>query len=248
MSKKTLYELIDSGASIDEIKAAIASGADVNCNGFAGATPLHVAAKATLYSKEDVDKYETIIRVLIEAGADVNASDGGATPLFYVQTEEEVKLMLAAGADVNYKGYRGDTPLHYIVERDAFSDTDNSVVCALIAGGADVNARNEDGETPLHKAVGDVDIDEVGLEDVIRALIDGGADVNAEDNNGRTPLWIVKYIGLSHNYDDFQETIQVLIDLLLQAGANDCEVDREDDDDDWDSDDDSEEGTEDEEE
>jgi predicted component of type VI protein secretion system len=55
------------------------------------------------------------IRMLIEAGADVNARDGmGQTPLMFAtrnSTPEVVTLLIEAGADVNARASSGRTPL-----------------------------------------------------------------------------------------------------------------------------------------
>ena len=73
--------------------------------GFGG--DLHEAAK-----KKDVEA----VKVLLKAGADVNARDkDGGTPLYaavFWGHVELVKLLLEAGANVNAKGIGGDTPLH----------------------------------------------------------------------------------------------------------------------------------------
>lgn len=74
--------------------------------------PLHIACW---------QKYETIVRVLIQAGADVNSrGDFGATPLHYAVFEGDeystpiVKALLSAGADPNLVDNRASaTPLKW---------------------------------------------------------------------------------------------------------------------------------------
>ena len=61
---------------------------------------------------------------------------------------EAVKQHLAAGADVNAKGYRERTPLHY-----AAHGGQKEIAELLIAAGADVNAKDDDGTTPLDWAI-----------------------------------------------------------------------------------------------
>ncbi len=78
----------------------------------------------------------------------------------------KIKRLIEAGADVNTKGYEGDTPLHYAVRRRNIA-----LVELLISAGADVNAKNFWGSVPLRMAVvmGDVPI--------AKLLISAGADV-----------------------------------------------------------------------
>ncbi len=54
------------------------------------------------------------------------------------------KVLLAAGADVNAKDYRGSTPLH-----SAAHGGDPQTVEILLASDADIHARDEDNRTPL---------------------------------------------------------------------------------------------------
>jgi cytohesin len=90
---------------------------------------------------------------------------------------EAVKQHLAAGADVNAKGFEGWTPLYDAAERGR-----KEIVELLLAKGANVNAKIEDGRTPLHRAARE------GHKEVAELLITKGADVNAKDNFGTTPL------------------------------------------------------------
>jgi ankyrin repeat protein len=107
------------------------------------------------------------VRLLIEAGSDVNAADSyqEETALMWAAAEghaDVIKTLLAAGADPNRKGRittiaerkhadhpsGGFTALMFAV-RNGHSDA----VKALIAGGADTSATNGDGATALIVAV-----------------------------------------------------------------------------------------------
>ena len=99
--------------------------------------------------------------------------------------EAVVKMLIAAGADVNHKRNGGWTPLWW-----AAANRHEAVVKVLIAAGADVNkADNADvnkadnyGETPLWYAAIH------GHDAVVKVLIAAGADVNKADKYGETPL------------------------------------------------------------
>ena len=98
-----------------------------------------------------------IVRKLITAGADVNATDqGGLSPLYYAANEknpEIIKLLLTADADVNIKTPSGNTPLHIVLMATDYStvyphETRGEIIEALLARGADVTIANEDKKTP----------------------------------------------------------------------------------------------------
>jgi ankyrin repeat protein len=101
-----------------------------------------------------------------------------------------VKLLLEAGADVNavyehgrttslHRGQRRATPLHWAVSKGPID-----MVKLLLEAGADVNVTNVYGDTPLHMAAS-----ESGLEavEITKLLIQKGADVNAKNNHSKTP-------------------------------------------------------------
>ena len=130
-------------------------------------------------------RYE-IVRLLINAGADVNKraqwwdtteTDGITTPINLLCNDElrwpqfddgtmkngndddyieVLKLLINAGADVNAKdntgtyfpdGAAGSAPLHKLA--DGWEDIYNLAV-ELINAGADVNITDDEGNTPLH--------------------------------------------------------------------------------------------------
>lgn len=106
-------------------------------------TPLHRAAERG---------HTEAARVLLAAGADLNATDKiGGTPLRYAADgghAEVVGLLLASGAQVNVSDGYGETPLH-IAARRGYKD----IVSLLVANGAQVNLRDRSGTTPLRTAV-----------------------------------------------------------------------------------------------
>ena len=85
------------------------------------------------------------VRLLAEAGANVNARDNdGNTPLhetFLTDVEEE---LLKLGANVNARNNDGETPI--------FTTVDNDAIPLFIEHGADLSIRDNKGETVVEAA------------------------------------------------------------------------------------------------
>lgn len=86
--------------------------------------------------------------------------------------------LLEAGADPNFVGAGGVTPLHAA----ALSPAGAPVIGLLLRRGANPNARDGEGETPLHYAA------EACNAEAVKTLLMLGADPRAEDRYGKTPL------------------------------------------------------------
>lgn len=139
-----------------------------------------------------------IVQLLLGFGAE----PGGGEPLLIrARTPQLIRLLLAAGAQVNATT---DTPafvstaLHRHARRGK-----TACVQALLAAGADTEARNIHGMTALHLAVAR------GNMECVRALLAAGADINARDHHGNTPLMTA-----------FSHRRLPLFRELLHAGAN----------------------------
>jgi ankyrin repeat protein len=175
-----------------------------------GPAPLHAFGpdRYTVFDSRKEDVAECI-RLLIDAGADVNATMDSyyehsglqMTPLHLaVQRKEDLfggswgsmdeseetlaEILLSVGADPNAKSKRGNTPLH-------LANTEKpGVVELLIQHGADVNAANARGRTPLLEMINRLPHDsserlKPNIK-VLEMLLDCGADVNVTDDNGGT--------------------------------------------------------------
>ncbi|KAF3056934.1 Serine/threonine-protein phosphatase 6 regulatory ankyrin repeat subunit B [Trichoderma lentiforme] len=139
---RTPLDLAVSGKHRDVIRLLLESGADPNVSDSDRWTPLHIAAESGLHeifedllrSGGDVYartilketalhlavKFPNIVRLLIDASADLNAKDyNEATPLHLAVRADSIttiKLLLRAGADLDAVDENDKTPLHYAID------------------------------------------------------------------------------------------------------------------------------------
>jgi ankyrin repeat protein len=91
---------------------------------------------------------------------------------------DTVRVLLAAGADINSRDYLGSSPLSFAVSRNR-----TETVGVLLNAGAKTNFHHtETGQTALIDAV------VRGNIDIVRLLLEKGANVNEQDKEGRKPV------------------------------------------------------------
>jgi ankyrin repeat protein len=112
--------------------------------------------------------------------------------------EQVVRLLLDAGADINF-----DTPIHGSALNMAVSSEEVSIVSLLLKNGADVEAIWCNGGTPLIMAASK------GHTEIVKLLLSRGATLSATDSYGWTPLISAAAKGRT-------ETVK----LLLENGAD----------------------------
>ena len=174
-------------------------------------------------NKDDADEHGTTavmyaamnghpvcLRLLLEAGADVNKKNGSeSTPMdnsamIVAAGNGEadcLRLLLDAGADKEAANVVGETPLHFAA---GFGHT--ACVKMLLEAGADKNTVDAKGGSPMMGAAAQ------GFADCLRVLLEAGADVNKLDADGISAL----HAAAKHGKAD-------CLRLLLEAGA---EIDR----------------------
>jgi ankyrin repeat protein len=113
-------------ASVDDVAAMLAKGADPNRRGKYGSTPLEQAA---------ANGHTDIALLLLNAGADPsNRSDDHSTPLYWSAAKGHlaiVRLLLDRGADPNAYRDHDQSPLFH-----AISEGHHEVVKLLLMSGA----------------------------------------------------------------------------------------------------------------
>ena len=187
---------------LENVKALIAAGANVDGVNVNGETPLLIAVQ-----RNDVE----LVKLLLAAHASVNIkSKNGTTPLTTVRPDSTrtdpqiLSLLIAAGGAVNEVNQNGETPLMVAVSKQHNS----TIVKALLEKGAgsSINARNKSGKTALMYAATYSD------GEVVQTLLAAGANVNDTDATGRTVLM--------HATGSSSSSKLEIVRLLISTGAN----------------------------
>ena len=176
---------------LKRIQSYLDAGTNPDLRDARGSTPLmHAAAIGSIDA----------MRLLIKAGADVNAKNGLDTSVLVwgALDKQKAKLLLDAGAKVNAATKLGRTPLLMAAGRPGSAET----VRLMLAKGADTTAADVRGNTALLEAA------RVNDMEMIRLLAEKKVDINAGDFAGITAL------GHAASHSNLEA-----IQLLLRKGA-----------------------------
>ena len=171
-------------ADINEIRAAIEAGADVNERSEYGCTPMWYAAHCGYQAD--------VVKLLIDHGADIHKGNPLVWKVIFRDTES-VRVLIEAGADVNNAdNYMVEEPpiaasCTLDAEFDGEIPDSTEITRMLIAAGADIEARDYQEYTALLRAL------EHGYEESANMLLDAGANIHVRDENGNTPLLHAAY-------------------------------------------------------
>lgn len=201
----------DASDVAEVINLLLDAGADPNVTEY-GLTPLDYARHhLSFFCTQALERLEKVTKPVnpIE-----RTSFENFMKLLVYGTEQEIEEAIKAGADVNARDKKGNTPMRQILMCRSTVD----FLQILLAAGADINEKGgEANESLLMMALSywpDPSPNSLpeGAEcdyDIIKFLIESGADVNARDDNGRTALMVA---ALRRDPE--------VVRLLLEAGAD----------------------------
>ena len=178
----------------DDVKSLLTSGTPPDVGNNRIGTPLYWAAE---------HGHREIAQLLIDAGADVNATTfNGRTPLHVAATRPVAELLIVQRANIEAMDAQGNTPLMAQIESAEMASL-------LLINGASPLNMNSTGVMALHLATGNPSL--------TKDLLDRGAPLNAREGRGRTALhFAIEKSNLP--------TIEILLmqgaDLSIEDGAN----------------------------
>ena len=200
MNKTDIFKAIEEH-DLNRVMEIISQGFNVNIHTEGGAflTPL-------LDAIDEIDYGGSIemVRLLIQAGADVNAWDlyQASNPLIkamWGEHDDVVRLLLEVGADPNVKDKEGDSLLRCYVERE------NVDMVKLLLNCGAKKTINEAGGLGGMNALG-IAVSKLNIP-IIKILLDAGANPELADNDYRKPI-----DRLPRDIDtDIREKIQALL-------------------------------------
>ncbi|WP_257459758.1 ankyrin repeat domain-containing protein [Archangium lipolyticum] len=174
-----LFEAIET-YDLARLAALLDGGADPNAVKADGPRwlPLHAAVNEL----EDGGPIEALI-LLLRHGAHVDGldADRDATPLLlalFRKQPEAARILLAAGADPNFRGGEGDSPLRVCVEQGALEMAALLLRCGATQSLDDAGGMS--GMTALGRAASRLDIP------MIELLLGAGADPEVLDTDRQT--------------------------------------------------------------
>ncbi|MCA9108751.1 MAG: ankyrin repeat domain-containing protein [Planctomycetaceae bacterium] len=152
----------------DGVRGELAKGVSVDTRDELNFTPLAYAAGSP-------DANEEMIRLLIDAGADVNAivDHSRKCPLGLAVCSgalEKAQVLSDSSADINFVSPQGYTVLIDVVHSLHDDETLVQIVEYLVSNGAEIDCESDYGESPLSVT------SHLGRFDAVTYLLDAGAD------------------------------------------------------------------------
>lgn len=176
------------------VEALLERGADPNLRNHEGLTPLR-----SIHYEDDFKK----VRVLVAAGADINARDKSGAPLLFKPAHsirsrsqedayDDTKTLVKHGADVLARDFDGRTFLHAAIKDHELSMSRLEFITSL---GLDVHATDYHGNGLLHELALHRKNHDQGCGTSTTAfwkrLVGLGLDLDLKDHAGRTPLHVL---------------------------------------------------------
>jgi ankyrin repeat protein len=172
-------------------QTALLSGATAE-NGFAAADKDRIHSQVP----DDLIHRDEVVRLLLDAGADVNARGGAGKSALFSSDDEIIEEILRHDPDLEVRDDTGATAL--------IESASESIVELLLEAGANVNAEDKDGKTALIQAA------EQNYIEKLQILVQApDIQLDHRDRAGETALAAAKRTG-------HKECLQVLIEADAQ--------------------------------
>ncbi len=175
LQKQLIIALWDAvkSESLDGVKAAMMSGADINQRDSIGYTPL---MRAAVNGSEDIVKY------LCQNNAQLNVQslyneDTALSVAAHYNRPSCIKILIESGADINQTDCNGWTPLMHAVKNGS-----EEIVILLCENNANLNIQNCTHYTAVTLAA------RYNKPSCLEVLIKAGADVFLKTSSGKTGL------------------------------------------------------------
>ncbi len=211
-NRHSLFIAVESG-QVDAVRKLIALGADV------GKDVLSNSNKSPMMHWIDEKHYAEILTQLVEAGANINATDANHQTALHRACDytrrDKILPLLQMGAEVNGINKSGQRPIDELVDNYSYRNEDMpEVIDALLRAGADpgISPSPLVQRAPLHVAV------DAGHVQSTRLLLQKGAQVDVSERSSleHTPLHLAAENG--H---------RAAGELLIAHGANALKTDTE---------------------
>ena len=193
--------LVDNGAYIDIKNKYGITAIDYSRNSeilklFMDIAPYYILNnKEILIYQSNFDNEENV-KILLNNGIDVNyIGPYGTTAIILARSIEIVKILIDAGANINMQDNNGNTILMNVSARGQ-----SDILELLLEHGANINIKDKYGRTAFTYAVS------AGNDNIIKILLKNGYNINTQNNNdGNTALSIAVLSGNS-------STVKLLLD------------------------------------